>query len=93
MHIILLQHGHIETNPGPQKEELKSLSCCRWNVNSLIAHNLYKTSLLEVHNAIYKHDFLCISETYFDFSVLEGDKNIQLIGYNMIRADHPSNAK
>ena len=25
--------------------------------------------------------------------VLEGDKVIQTIGYNMIRADHPSNAK
>ena len=25
-----------------------------------------------------------MSETYFDSSVLEGDKNIQLIGYNII---------
>ena len=34
-----------------------------------------------------------MAETYFDSSVQEGGKNIQLDGYNMIRADHPSNAK
>ena len=34
-----------------------------------------------------------MAKTYFDSSVQEGDKNIQLDGYNMIRADHPSNAK
>ena len=71
----------------------KNLSCCHWNGNSLIAHNLSKIPLLEAYNVIYKHDFLCISETYFDSSVLEGDKNIQLIGFNMNRAEHPSNAK
>ena len=35
----------------------------------------------------------CISDTYFDSLVLEGDKNVQLIGYNMIRADHSINVK
>ena len=52
-----------------------------------------KISLLESYNAIYKHDFLCISETYFHSSILEGGENMQLNGYNMIRTDHPSNAK
>ena len=31
-------------------------------------------SHLEAENAIYKHDFIYISETYFDSSVLKGDK-------------------
>ena len=30
---------------------------------------------------------------FFDPSVQEGDKNIQLDGYNLLRADHPSNSK
>ena len=47
-------------------------------------HNLSKISLLEKYNAIYKHYLLCISEIYFDSSVLKRDKNIQLIGYNII---------
>ena len=32
LHILLLQHGDIEINPGPPKEKLKSLSCFHWNV-------------------------------------------------------------
>ena len=82
--MLLLQHGDIETNPGPTKEKIKNLSFCHWNINSLIARNLTKISHLEAYNAIYKHDFICISEIFFDFSVKEGDKNIQLNGYNMI---------
>ena len=92
MHVLLLQHGDIETNPGPTKEKIKNLSCCHWNVNSLIAHN-FKISPLEAYNAIHQHGFICISETFFDSSVTEGDKNIELNGYNLIRADHPSNTK
>ena len=52
-----------------------------------------KISLLEPNNTIYKHDFLCISETYFDSLVLERDRNMYLNGYNMMKADYPSNAK
>ena len=93
MHVLLLQHGDIETNPGPTKEKIKNLSCCHWNVNSLIAHNFTKISHLEAYNAIHQHGFICICDTFFDSSVTEGDKNIQLNGYNLIRADHPSNTK
>ena len=83
----------IETNPGPQKEKTKNLSCCHWNVNSLIAHNLSKLSQLEAYNSVYKHDFICTSETLFDSSIQEEDTNIQLDGYNLLRGDHPSNSK
>ena len=76
LHIILLLQRDIETNPGPQKEKKKNLSCYHWNVNSLIAHNLSKISQLEAYNSVYKHDFVCISETFFDSSVQEWDKNI-----------------
>ena len=50
-------------------------------------------SHLEAENAIYKHDFIYICETYCDSSVLKGDRNIQLNGYNLIRTDHASNTK
>ena len=93
MHVFLLQHGDIKTNLGPTKEKIKNLSFCHRNINSLIAHNLAKISHVEAYNAIHKHDFICLSETFFDSSVTEGDKNIQLNGYNLIRADHLSNAK
>ena len=47
LHVLLLQHGDIETNLGPPKEKLKNLSCCHRNVKILIAHSLPKISLLE----------------------------------------------
>ena len=80
LHILLLQHRDMETNPGPEKEKTKNLSCCYWNVNSLIAHNLSKLSQLEAYNSVYKHDFICMSETFFDPSIQEWDKDIQLDG-------------
>ena len=72
---------------------LKNFSCCHWNFSNLIAHNVSKTSLLEAYNAVYRHDFLCISETNCGSSVLAGDGNMQLSDYNMMRTDHLSNAK
>ena len=48
---------------------------------------------LKGYNAIYKHDFVCISDTFLDSSITEGDKNTQLNYYNLIRGDHPSNTK
>ena len=36
---------------------------------------------------------LCLSETYLDLSNLSDDDNFYLPGYNLVRADHPSNAK
>ena len=84
LHILLLRHGDKETNAWPQKEKIKSLSYCHWNVNSLIAHNLSKISQLEAYNSVHKHDFIHMPE---------GDINTQLGGYNLLRADHPSNSK
>ena len=93
LHLLLLQHGDTERNPGPWSDQIKNLSCCHWNVNSLVAQNLSKITQLEAYNSLYKHDFICISETYFDSSILEGDSIFQLDGYKVIRADHPSNTK
>ena len=92
LHLLLLQHGDKEsTNPGPRNEQtIKNLSCCYWNVNSLLAHNVAKILKIEAYNSLFNHDFICISKTYFSSSVLEGDRRFQLSGYNLVRADHPS---
>ena len=66
--LILLTNSDVETNSGPKKSHLY-FSCCHWNVNSLIAHNKLKVSLLEAYNTVHKYDFICISETYFDSSL------------------------
>ena len=37
--ILLLLHGDVKTNHGPDKK-YKPFTCCHWNVNSLTAHNM-----------------------------------------------------
>ena len=89
----MLQHGDIESNPGPKKEQIKYISCCHWNVNSLLTQNMCKISQIQAYNSLNNYNFICISETFFDSSILEIDRNFQLNGYQLIRADHPSNTK
>ena len=60
---LLLLHGDIETNPGPNKK-FKPFTCCHWNVNSLTAHNMMKLSSIIAYNTIHKYDFIYISETF-----------------------------
>ena len=91
--MLLLQHGDIESNSGPKKKQIKYFSCCHWNVNSLLAQNMCKISQTEAYNSLYNYDFICISETYFDSSILEGDRNFELNELHLITADHPSNTK
>ena len=89
---LLLLHGGIEANPGPNKR-YKSFTCCNWNFNSLTAHNMLTLTSIAAYNSVHKYDFICISETYLDSSVQSDDRNISVNGYNLIRADHPSNNK
>lgn len=59
----LLTHGNNENKPHPKKSDT-CFSCCYWNLDSLIAHNKPKVSLLKAYNTIHEHDFICISETF-----------------------------
>ena len=33
---------------------------------------------MEEYNSLYSHDFIYISETYFDSTILEGDKSLNI---------------
>ena len=90
--ILLLLHGDVETNPGPNKKR-KPFTSCHWNVISLTAHNMVILSSIAAYNTIHKYDVIWISETYLDSSVRTDDKDILINGYNLICADHPSNNK
>ena len=74
---LLLLHGDIEANPGPNK---KYFTVCHWNVNILTAHNILKLSSTAAYNSIHKYDFMCISETYLDSSVQSDDRDISING-------------
>ena len=86
-----LCYGDIELNPGPKKLKKNSRSVCHWNLNSLSAHNFSKLTQLKAYISMYKHDFICLSETYLDSST--PDRLLKIDGYILVRADHPNNIK
>ena len=79
-------HTEIGSFNGPQKEKTKNVSCCIWNVNSLKAHTLSKLSqFINTTLSVYLKRSLTLQ--------YNKGKNIQLDGYNLLRADQPSNSK
>ena len=88
--ILLICSGDIETNPGPKSKSCQSFSICHWNLNSISAHNFTKLSLLQAYNSVHNYDIICLSETYLNSSVSCDDDNLEIPGYNLIGADHPS---
>ena len=90
--MLIMQHGDIESNPGPSKKH-RPLTCCHWNVNRLTVHKMIKKSLIEAYNSNHKYDFISISEIHLDSSISDDDKELPMEGYSFIRADHPSNVK
>ena len=72
---------------------VEHFSCCHCNVNSLAAYNYKKVSLVEAYNATHHYDLICVSETYFDSSVANDEKDISIKRYSLVRAAHPTNTK
>ena len=89
--LLLQYHGDIGLNPGPQKLKPKSLLVCHWNLNSLSAHNFSKLTQLKLYISMYKHDFICLLETYLDSTI--PDSLLEIDGYNLVRTDHANNIK
>ena len=69
------------------------MSICYWNLNSISAHNFIRFSLLCTYISINEINIICLSETYLDLSVSSDNDNLELPGYNLVRADNPTNTK
>ena len=89
----ILLSGDIETNPGPKPIAGQSFSICHWNLNSISARNFTKISLLTAYVLVHDFDIICLSETYLNSEISTDDKNLEMPGYYLLRADHPSNNK
>ena len=59
----------------------------------IFARIFIKISLLKTYIATRKLDFICLSDTYLDSSILYHDNNLETPSYDSFRADHPSNTK
>ena len=54
---------------------------------------LSKYPFLKTYIATHKLDVICLSETYLDSSISNNDDNLEIPGYDLYGADHPSNTK
>ena len=89
--ILISLSGDVQLNPGTKNKFDVNFSICHQNLNSIAAHNYAKVFLLKAYIAVYKFDIICISETYLDSSITSDDDNLEILGYKLIRSDHPSN--
>ena len=85
--------GNVEENPGRKPSSSQSFSICHWNLNSISAHNYIKLSFLRAYVSTHKFDVICISETYLNSDTPNVDENLEIVGYTLIRTDHPSYTK
>ena len=49
--------------------------------------------LLKAYVTVHKFDIICLSERYNDSSNQPDDDKMELAGYDIARADHPTNTK
>ena len=89
--ILITLSVDIEENPGPKPSSCDKFFICHWNLNSISAHNFIKTSLLRAYISTHNFDILCVSETCLDSIISSNDNNLTIPGYDLYRADHPSN--
>ena len=89
----IILSSDVETNTGPQSKPCQEFSIFHWNLNSIATHNFIKISLLKAYITIYNYDVICLSEVYLDSSIPSDDNTLEIPGYDLIRADHPSNSK
>ena len=85
--------GNVEKNVGAKSYSAKYLTICYWNLNSIAAHDFIKIALLKAHLSAHKMDIVHLSDTFLNFSVPIDDGNLQILGYDCVRADYPSNTK
>ena len=83
---MLMLSGDVEPNPGSD-----TLSFCYWNLNSIIAYDFLRVSLIETYNSICNHDLIGVVGTHLDDTI---DEERQILkGYDLSTNNHPSNTK
>ena len=72
---------------------IQSFSICHWNLNSILALHFIKLSLLKPCIAIYKFDFVCLSQTYLNAIISNDNNSLEVSIYNLFRTGHPSSTE
>ena len=80
-------------NPEPKPSSCNNFSICHLNLNSISVHNFITLPLLRAYISIHNFDILCLPETFPYSTIFSNDSNLIIPGYNLYKADHPSNVK
>ena len=83
--IQLIHSGDIEIQLGPIKNALKF---CHWNLNSVLAHDRIKVSLLEAYNSLHNYDILVLGEAYLSSDISHDETFIEGFGKNPVKTIH-----
>ena len=86
IHLLILCDD-VERNR--RLKNTKYFSLCRWNLNSVFAHEFEKVSAVKAFNVTEKFDFLCLPKSYLDFTVSSDENSLSLNVYKLICSDHP----
>ena len=49
--------------------------------------------LLKAYITVQRFNIICLFETYLDSSTRPDDEHLEIVGYDIARADHPTNTK
>ena len=85
--VLLLCSGDIHLNPGTVK---RTLNFCHWNLNSVLAHNKIKISLLEAYDSVYHNDIIALTETQLNQRIPDDEILINGFSSKPFRKDDPS---
>ena len=78
--ILISLSGDVQLNPGPKNRCDINFSICYWNLNSIAAHKFINSVQF-----VYPRHTLTLS------SIISDDGNLEILGYNLIQSNHPSN--
>ena len=105
---LILQHWWqlIRFNTGGQRgclilkkilvlnaTEINFFSICHWDLYSISTNNYHKIFLLSAYISLHQFDVVCISEIYLDSTTALDDNNLEIAGYNLLRANYTSKSK
>ena len=84
--ILLLRSG-VEVNPGPASPPTRLLSFATWNIDSIVAREGAKKSLVESLQSVYDFHLFGICETYLSDKIIDEELLLDAFPEPPLRSD------
>lgn len=70
-----------------------SIKFCQCNLNGVAAHDFVKIPLLEAFITTQNYETVFLSKMFLDSTIAHDDTILDVNGFSLLTADHPSNSK